>query len=147
LPQKLRLEGLTLTVNSVAESMEFYGGMLGLEIAYHSEPAFALIRVGGKLGPTIGLLSIDEARKEGVEPMTADQRRGIHVEFRTDDLDAMYTELTARGLVFDEPPQDEPWERVMTASDPDGYSIEIAQGRRAHLSDDDGSNRGPGPRI
>ena len=35
----------------------------------------------------------------------------------------------ARGMTFHEPPHDEPWERVMTGLDPDGYS-EIAQGRR-----------------
>jgi hypothetical protein len=33
-------------------------------------------------------------------------------------------------MVFHEPPHDEPWERVMTAFDPDGYAVEIAQGRR-----------------
>ena len=33
-------------------------------------------------------------------------------------------------MVFHEPPHDEPWERVVTAFDPDGYAVEIAQGRR-----------------
>ncbi len=124
---KLRLEGLTLTVGSVARSVEFYGGVLGLEVAYQREPAFALIKVGDA---SIGLLSIDEARREGAEEMTPAQRRAIHVEFTTDDLDALYTELTAKGMAFDQPPHDEPWERVMTGFDPDGYSVEIAQGRR-----------------
>jgi len=127
---KLRLEGLTLTVESVARSVEFYGGILGLDVAYHSEPAFALIKVGGELGGSIGLLSVQEAREEGAEDMSAAQRRAIHVEFTTDDLDALYEELTARGMTFREPPHDEPWERVMTGFDPDGYSVEIAQGRR-----------------
>ncbi len=127
---KLRLEGLTLTVDSVATSVEFYGDMLGLDVAYNSEPAFAMIKVPGAVGGTIGLLSIDEARKEGAAETTADQKRGIHVEFTTDDLDGLYEELTAKGMAFHEPPHDEPWERVMTAFDPDGYSVEIAQGRR-----------------
>jgi len=127
---RLRFEGLTLSVESVAKSVEFYGGTMGLEVAYRSEPAFAMIKVGGALGGTIGLLSVDEARKEGAEAMTAAQRRAIHVEFSTDDLDAAFTELSARGMVFHEPPHDEPWERVMTGFDPDGYSVEVAQGRR-----------------
>ena len=127
---KLRLEGLSLTVASVATSVEFYRGMLGLEVAYLSEPAFAMIKVGGSIGGTIGLLSVDAARKSGVEESTPAQKRAIHIEFTTDDLDALYQELTAKGMVFDEPPHDEPWERVMTAFDPDGYSVEIAQGRR-----------------
>ena len=127
---KLRLEGLTLTVESVTRSLEFYGGMLGLEVAYKSEPAFALIKVGGEVGGTIGLLSVEEARKEGAEDMTSAQRRAIHVEFTTDDLDTLYEELSAKGMKFHQPPHDEPWERVMTGFDPDGYSVEIAQGRR-----------------
>jgi catechol 2,3-dioxygenase-like lactoylglutathione lyase family enzyme len=124
---KLRLEGLTLTVESVARSVEFYGGILGLEVGYRSEPAFAMIKVGGG---TIGLLSVEEARKEGAEETTSAQKRAIHIEFTTDDLDSVYEELTTRGMTFHEPPHDEPWERVMTGFDPDGYSVEIAQGRR-----------------
>lgn len=132
---KLRLEGLTLTVESVAKSVEFYGGTLGLEVAYHSEPAFAMIKVGGQLGGTIGLLSVAEARKEGAEKMSPAQKRAIHIEFTTDDLDSLYEELKARGMTFHEPPHDEPWERVMTGYDPDGYSVEIAQGRRGQDGD------------
>jgi catechol 2,3-dioxygenase-like lactoylglutathione lyase family enzyme len=127
---QLRLEGLTLTVESITRSVEFYGGVLELEVAYVSEPAFAMIKVGGDVGGTIGLLSIEEARKEGAEVSSPAQRRAIHVEFTTDDLDALYEELTAKGVTFHEPPHDEPWERVMTVFDPDGYSVEIAQGRR-----------------
>ncbi len=127
---KLRLEGLTLTVDSVAKSVEFYAGMLGLDVAHNAEPAFAMIKVPGAIGGTIGLLSFDEARKEGAIETTEAQKRGIHIEFTTDDLDSLYAELIARGMTFHEPPHDEPWERVMTAFDPDGYAIEIAQGRR-----------------
>jgi catechol 2,3-dioxygenase-like lactoylglutathione lyase family enzyme len=58
-----------------------------------------------------------------------EQCRGIHVEFTTDDLDALYVELLANGVVFDEPPHEEPWEYAMTAFDPDGYSVEFAQGK------------------
>jgi catechol 2,3-dioxygenase-like lactoylglutathione lyase family enzyme len=105
---KLRLEGLTLTVESVSRSVDFYSGILGLEVGYVSEPAFAMIKVGGGLAGSIGLLSVEEARKEGAEESTRAQKRAIHVEFTTD----------------------EPWERVMTGFDPDGYSVEIAQGRR-----------------
>ncbi|WP_337308611.1 VOC family protein [Candidatus Aeolococcus gillhamiae] len=131
--QKLRFEGLTLTVESVAKSVEFYEGVLGLRVVYRSEPAFALIKVDG--GGSIGLLSMDEARKEGAEDMTPAQRRAIHVELSVDDLDAAYEELLERDMTFHAPPHDEPWERVMTGFDPDGYSVEIAQGRRGESGD------------
>ena len=131
--EKLRFEGLTLTVENVAKSVEFYGGVLGLTVAYRSEPAFALIKVDG--GGSIGLLSVAEARKEGAEDMTPMPRRAIHVELSTDDLDGAYQELMDRGMTFHAPPHDEPWERVMTGFDPDGYAVEIAQGRRGESGD------------
>ena len=124
---KMRFEGLTLTVESVEASLAFYEGKLGLTVAWRSVPAFAMLRIGAG---TIGLLSIVEARKEGVEQTSESQKRGIHVEFTTDDLDALHEELKARGVVFHQPPHDEPWERSMTAFDPDGYAVEFAQGKR-----------------
>jgi catechol 2,3-dioxygenase-like lactoylglutathione lyase family enzyme len=127
---KMRFEGLTLTVESVERSIEFYGGKLGLKVEVKAIPAFAMIRVGGEGSGTIGLLWAAEAKKEGVEAASAAQNRGIHVEFSSDDLDGLYEELKGKGVVFHEPPHDEPWERSMTAFDPDGYSVEFAQGRR-----------------
>jgi len=130
--QQFRFEGLTLTVQSVDRAVEFYGGMLGLKVEVNASPAFALIRVGGDSGGTIGLLSLNESQKEGVEPSTPAQKRAIHVEFSTDDLDALYEELKAKGMHFHTPPHDEPWERSMTAFDPDGHAVEFAQGRRGN---------------
>ena len=124
---KMRFEGLTLTVESVERSLAFYRGKLGLEVQLNAAPAFAMLRVGAG---TIGLLSIEEARKDGVIEATAAQRRAIHVEFSTDDLDGLHQELKSRDVEFHQPPHDEPWERSMTAFDPDGYSVEFAQGRR-----------------
>lgn len=125
---RMRFEGLTLTVESVERSIEFYSGKLGLRVEWNSAPAFAMIRTDD--GATIGLLARSEARKEGVQDANAAQNRAIHVEFSTEDLDGLYEELSACGIVFHQPPHDEPWERSMTAFDPDGYSVEFAQGRR-----------------
>ncbi len=126
----LRFEGLTLTVESVERAIAFYGGKLGLSVEYNAAPDFAMIRSAN--GGTIGLLALDVSRKEGVEPGSPEQKRAIHVEFSTDDLDALYEELKSRGVVFHQPPHDEPWERSITAFDPDGYAVEFAQGRRGH---------------
>ena len=122
-----RLEGLTLTVSNVERSVQFYAGTLGLEVAYQSLPAFALVKLGGV---SIGLHSIDEAAKEGVAPISKQSAFGVHVEFTTDNLDGLYEELQSKGVNFVAPPHDEPWVRSMTAVDPDGHSIEFAQGRR-----------------
>jgi catechol 2,3-dioxygenase-like lactoylglutathione lyase family enzyme len=126
----IRMEGVTLTVKDVNRSVEFYTMKLGFSCPWNAAPAFALIRVGGTTGGTIGLLSIDEAMKEGVKESTPEQKRAIHVELSTDYLDDVYAELLAKGVEFHQPPHDEEWERAATAFDPDGYAIEIAQGRR-----------------
>ncbi|MEO8840920.1 MAG: VOC family protein [Kofleriaceae bacterium] len=127
MPIPFRLEGLTLTVASVETAITFYRDQLGLEVAWNAAPNFAMIRHGTG---TIGLLWIEEARKEGIPDSTPPQHAAIHVEFTTDDLDALYLELQAKGVVFHQPPHDEPWERSMTAFDPDGYAVEFAQGKR-----------------
>jgi catechol 2,3-dioxygenase-like lactoylglutathione lyase family enzyme len=125
--EPMRFEGLTLTVESVERSIAFYSGRLGLKVEWNALPAFAMIRIGAG---TIGLLAAAEARKEGVEDSSATQKRAIHVEFSTDDLDGLYEELKAKGVAFHQPPHDEPWERSMTALDPDGYAVEFSQGKR-----------------
>jgi catechol 2,3-dioxygenase-like lactoylglutathione lyase family enzyme len=125
-----RFEGLTLTVASITSSLAFYAGKLGLAVEVDAAPAFAMLRIGGRHGGTIGLLAQAQAQEDGVAPSTPEQKRAIHVEFSCDDLDALYASLLARGVVFHQPPHDEPWERSMTAFDPDGYAVEFAQGRR-----------------
>src|SRR6266550_869973 len=47
-------------------------------------PQFAMIRVGGPTGGTIGLLAHDSANPLGSISMTPEQRAGIHVELTTD---------------------------------------------------------------
>ncbi len=125
----VRLEGLTLSVEDVRRSIDFYSRTLGFAVEIDAAPDFALIRVGGPAGGTIGLLW-SERDVPGARTLVADQRAAIHVEFSTDDLDGLYDELQRRGVTFVEPPHDEPWERSMCARDPDGYTVEFAQGRR-----------------
>ena len=125
---KIRFEGLSLTVASIERSIAFYSGKLGFKVAWNAAPDFAMIRIGGN--GTIGFLARHLAEKEGIAETDANQKRAIHVEFSTDDLDGLYEELKTKGVEFAEPPHDEPWERSMTAYDPDGYTVEFAQGRR-----------------
>lgn len=129
---RFRSEGLSLTVEDIDRSVAFYVGKLGLELVHLASPDFAMVRnVDGGL---IGLLSQTEAAKDGVVAASPEQRRGVHVEFTTDDLDGLHTELIAAGVEFAQPPHDEPWERAMTAYDPDGHSVEFAQGRRGSFT-------------
>lgn len=126
----IRMEGLTLAVKDVKRSIAFYRKTLGLKIEIDSAPDFALVRVGP--GASIGLLASRHALPKGTKPPSKAQRAAIHVELSTDDLDGLYRKLKARGLKFFEAPHDEEWERSASAHDPDGYTIEFAQGRRGH---------------
>ena len=76
------------------------------------------------------LKELEELAHEGAR--TREQRAAIQVELSTDELDLLYEQLTARGVNFHRPPQDHPWERSMQTYDPDGYTVEFAQGRRGH---------------
>ncbi len=115
--QTLRFEGVSLRVGDVARSVAFYRDMVGFAVE-QSSPVFALLRLGEV---TLGLL---RTRPDGASPDT------VHLELTTDDLDALYAEMQARGVSFHEPPHDAPWERTMATYDPDGYKVEFAQGRR-----------------
>ena len=129
LKNEIRMEGLTLTVADVKHSSDYYGA-LGFSLEWDASPAFAMLRMGGPNGTTLGLLAHAEAAKEGTKKIGDLEARGIHVELSTDNLDGLYEELIGRGVTIDVPPHDEPWERSMTALDPDGYSVEFSEGRR-----------------
>ena len=64
---KMRLEGLTLTVQSVKRSADYYCKKLGFELEQDAAPQFALIRVGGRQGATIGLLSGPKPRRTALK--------------------------------------------------------------------------------
>jgi catechol 2,3-dioxygenase-like lactoylglutathione lyase family enzyme len=129
---KVRMEGISLAVKDIRRSLEFYEKKLGLTLEVDALPHFAMIRVGGSRGGTIGLLSTKQPDAAAARTMTAKQRATIQVELSTDNVDALYKKLKAKGVVFHRPPHDEPWERSMQAFDPDGYTVEFAQGRRGH---------------
>ena len=130
----VRMEGLTLTVADIKKSVDYYTKKLGFKCEINAAPHFAMIRIGKGNGGTIGLLSWKIAKKEGVPKLSVRQKRAIHVELSTDDLDGLYKKLRSKGVKFHTPPHDEPWERSATALDPDGYPIEFAQGRRGKNS-------------
>ena len=122
------MEGLTLAVEDVKRSVAFYGKKLGLKIEIDSAPHFAFVphRAGCLDRPP----RHPPRRAERHQARDKAQHAAIHVELSTDDLDGLYKRLKARGVAFSEPPHDEAWERSAQARDPDGYTIEFAQGRR-----------------
>jgi catechol 2,3-dioxygenase-like lactoylglutathione lyase family enzyme len=111
--------------------MKFYSDVLGLKLVVDAAPDFAMVQAGGSSGGSIGLLPLKWAVDRKLKKVTPAMRDGVHLEFSTPDLDKLYAKLKARGVHFDSPPEDRSWgERSAYAQDPDGYTLEFAQGER-----------------
>ena len=108
---KLSLEGITMRVEDVDRSVEFYMKIPGAEIITHHKGVFALIRIGaGRLG----LLQTPSA------PL-------FHLEFETPgDLDALAQQFRAAGMEYVKKPAEKSWGEVdFTVRDPDGNLLEF----------------------
>src|SRR5207253_7094539 len=88
----IRLEGLTLRVANVKRSIEFYQGKLGFSVDIDKAPQFAMIRVGGPTGGTIGLLA-DDVTDPSRSSKTLQQREENHIVMSIDDHDTLYVDL------------------------------------------------------
>jgi catechol 2,3-dioxygenase-like lactoylglutathione lyase family enzyme len=117
--EPIRFDGISLPVSDVDRSVAFYQ-QFGFELLIRHDD-FALLRLGEG---TIGLLKMDLSKWPSAP------RGAIHIELSTENLDVLFEQLQAQGVHFASPPVDRPWERQMFTNDPDGYRLEIAQGRR-----------------
>lgn len=120
------LFAITLFVEDLGVAKVFYQQVFGLPIVFEDGNS-AVFSFGSTL---INLLKIAEA--DGlIEPAkVAGREAGSRFVFtiNVDDVDAMCTELTARGVTFLNGPMDRPW-GIRTASfmDPGGHIWEIAK--------------------
>ena len=109
------LELLFLEVNSLEESLDFYGAGLGFELEAHApeaEPPMATLRAGS-LRLMLAQVPLAMARRG----------RGVHFFLTVEDVDEFYDFARAGGLRVD-PPADEGWGgRFVTLEDPDHYRL------------------------
>ena len=110
------LEGLTLHVESVARSRDFYLGIPGARLLSERPDEFALLQIGRS---RLGLLNRRFLRAGSP---------GFHMEVCTvaSGLDELYEQVRAAGIEPEGPPRDRPWgERTFHATDPDGNLVEF----------------------
>ena len=101
-----------LLVADLERSVAFYRDRLGFELTYEFE-GFAHL---GVEGGSLGLAST----KESVDPAST------AIWAYTDDVDALFAELTEAGVGVIAAPADQPWgERVASVADPDGYVVHL----------------------
>lgn len=120
------ISAITLFVEDLESTKQYYQNVFGLPIFYE-DPNSAVFKFGETL---INLLKVSEAN-ELIEPAkVANRESGSRFVFTipVDDVDAMCTELTSRGVKLLNGPMDRPW-GIRTASfvDPAGYIWEIAK--------------------
>jgi catechol 2,3-dioxygenase-like lactoylglutathione lyase family enzyme len=140
-----------LTVSDLDRSIAFYRDLLGLELVTQwdsSQPylrtvvgfpdgelRIALLRVpamdGGVSGHHIELLEYRQPRGTRGDPGT-NNPGNVHVAFHVTDLDAMYRELSARGVRFRSAPVEvthgrNTGARAVYLRDPDDITLEFIQ--------------------
>ena len=127
-------EGIALTHFIVSDDVErarrFYTDVLGGETVYAGEPSIValanswiIINVGG--GPT------DDKPSVTLEPPRDPDRVSSFLNIRVADIQAAYSEWSARGAEFLTPPKEHESEIRCYIRDPDGHLIEVGQTTRA----------------
>ena len=117
---------ITLFVEDLAISREFYRHVFGLPVVFEDEDS-AVFAFGGTL---VNLLT-EPAARELIEPAVVAAREGgsrLQLTINVEDVDATCAELAKRGVTLLSGPIDRPW-GVRTASfvDPSGHIWEIAK--------------------
>lgn len=117
---------ITLFVEDLEAAKQFYRDVFGLPVVFEDNNS-TVFKFGNTL---VNLLKITAA-EELIEPaQVAPREAGSRFVFtiEVDDVDAMCTELAARGVEMLNGPMDRPW-GVRTASfvDPGGHIWEIAK--------------------
>ncbi len=109
------LDLLFLEVNSLEDSLDFYAGGVGLEVAEHApeaDPPMATLNAG-RLRITLAQVPLAMARRG----------RGVHFFLTVEDVDEFYDFVRAGGIQLN-PPADEGWGgRFVTLEDPDRYRL------------------------
>lgn len=120
------VEVVTLFVEDLPEARRFYTELLNLVVAYEDEVSVVL-----KLNNLmINLLQVSEARElvTPLRPGTSTDGPRFMITVVTADANAMFAELSARGVAFLNGPIERPWGRRTAAfADPAGVIWEIAQ--------------------
>ena len=98
----MKVYGIQILVDDVLAARAFYVDTLGLKLAWEIPEMGAF---GVEVEPIQFIVTVvGEERTRGAAP-----RRFIGVSIAVDDMDAVYRELTAKGVPFEGPPETQPW--------------------------------------
>ena len=136
------VQHIAISVSDMEEALEFYCGLLGLDVMMDMEmegdPAIEAILgvndlkmryvlLGGE-GAKLNLLEFRNPRGENVAAELRPYDQGIHhLAFVVEDIEAVYKELSDKGVEFISPPQDSGIVKANAMRGPDGVVIELMQ--------------------
>jgi predicted enzyme related to lactoylglutathione lyase len=114
------------------EALDFYVGVLGLEVAVDADLGFMrwlTVRVPGDDREIL----LERPGPPAHDPATTDQLRelvtkgagGGWIAFATDDVDQVHDDLVAKGVEVTQPPTDMSYGRDMGIRDPFGNNLRI----------------------
>lgn len=119
------ITAITLFVEDLAATKQFYLDAFGLPIAYEDDNS-AVFTFGNTM---INLLKTTEA-KQLIEPAAVASRESgsrLQLTITVDDVDATCARLAASGVAMLNGPMDRPWGiRTASFADPAGHIWEIA---------------------
>ena len=134
----IRIATAQLWVHDQDAALDFYTRRLGMEVrADVTLPEmgnFRWLTVGPAGQPDISIVLMAIPGQPVMDAETAEQVRVLMAKgfagtvfLTTDDCQAAYEELTARGVEFNEPPEERPYGIDSGFRDPSGNSIRLTQ--------------------
>lgn len=115
------INAISLYVADISRSKAFYQKVFKAPIVYEDEQNVVL---------KFGTLFLNLLDMRLAYALTSPDRGPLPLELNiwVEDVDAAYEALLERGVVFLEPPKDQPWGmRNVTFFDPDGHRFELAR--------------------
>ena len=132
-----KLSHATIYVLDHEQALDFYTNKLGFEVRtdMSMDNGFRWLTVGPKSQPDLELVlfaakpgMFDEAAAAHLRALLEQGALGVGV-FDTDDCRATYAELSAKGVDFISPPQEQPYGIEATFRDNSGNTFSLTQHR------------------
>lgn len=120
---------VVLIVEDLDRSLNFYTGVLGLELAHRSGD-YAQLRSGATRLAFYTREAMSKTLGYSLKP-PSDAAPGFEIGFKVEDLDAAFLEIVRKGARAATHPTSRSWgQRTAYVHDPDGHLIELVQDLR-----------------
>ncbi len=121
---KMKLNAGVITTR-LAESKEFYTGLLGFGVTFENE-FYILLHTPDKQTEISFLLPDHPSQQPFFQKPFLGQ--GMYLTIEVDDVDKIYNELKEKGVAIKIDIRDEPWgDRHFAIEDPNGIGIDIVK--------------------